>query len=44
MPIGVPEKQENKEPTESTGGVPAKDPPKVKLVIEEFPKTQKRKS
>ena len=36
--------KENEEPTESTGGVSAKDPPKVKLVIEEFPKTQKRKS
>ena len=44
MPIGVPEEQENKEPTESTGGVSTKDPPKVKLVIEEFPKNQKRES
>ena len=31
---GVPEKQEKQEPTKSTGGVPAKDPLKVKLVKE----------
>ena len=31
--IRVSEEQENKEPIESTDGVPTKDPPKVKLVI-----------
>ena len=32
---GVFEKQENQEPIESTDGVPAKDPPKVKSVMKE---------
>ena len=40
MPIRVPEKQENKEPTESTSTVPANNPPKVKSVIKESPITQ----
>ena len=44
MPIEVPEKQRNKEPTESIGRVPAKDPPKVKSMIEESPITQKCES
>jgi len=30
----------NKESTVSTGGVPAKDRPKVKSVIKQFPRTQ----
>ena len=33
-----------KEPSESIGGVPANDPPKVKLVIEESLRTQEYKS
>ena len=44
MPIRVPEEQENKKPTEITSGMPAKDPPKVKLVIEESLRTQKYES
>lgn len=46
MPIEVPEEQKkkNKEPTESTDGVPMKDTSKVKLVIEESPITQKSES
>ena len=40
-PIRVPEEQEKEEPTRSTGGVLAKDPPKVKLVIKESPRTPK---
>ena len=40
MPIRVPEKQENKEPTESISAVPANNPPKVKSVIKESPITQ----
>ena len=40
MPIRVPEKQENKEPTESTSAVPANNPQKVKSVIKESPITQ----
>lgn len=36
----VPEGQEIKEPTESTGVVSAKDSSKVKLVIEDSPRTQ----
>ena len=44
MPIEVPEKQRNKEPIESIGKVSAKDPPKVKSMIEESPITQKCES
>ena len=40
----VPEEQKNKEPKESTNGVPAKHPLKVKSVIEESPITQNCKS
>ena len=36
--------KKGEEPKESTGGVLIKDPLKVKLVIEEFPVTQKCKS
>ena len=39
-PIKVLEEQENKEPIESTGRMPTKDPPKVKSVIEESQRTQ----
>jgi len=43
-PIRVFEEQENKEPTASTSEMPAKDPPKVKLVIEESLIVQKCES
>ena len=36
--------KEDEEPTESTGGVPTKDPSNVKSMIEESPITQKCKS
>lgn len=35
----VPEEQKGEEPTKSTGGVPTKVHPKVKLVIKESPIT-----
>jgi len=35
----IPEEQETKNQTESTGGVPAKVPPKIKSVNEKFPRT-----
>ena len=35
---------QDEETTKSTGGVPTKDPPNVKLVIEESPITQKCES
>ena len=40
----VPEEQKNKEPKESTKGVPTKDPLNVKSIIEKSPITQKCKS
>ena len=40
----VPKEQKGEEPTESTSGLPVKVSPKVKLVIEESPITQKCKS
>ena len=40
MPMDVPEEQKRI----TNQRVPAKDPPKVKLVIEESPKTQECKS
>ena len=40
MPIMVSKEYENKEQIENTGAVLAKDPLKVKLVIEESLKTQ----
>ena len=40
----VPKEQKGEEPIESTGGVLAKDPLKVKSMIEEYPITQKYKS
>ena len=40
----VPEEQKNKEPKKSTNGMLAKDPPKVKSLIEESPITQKCKN
>ena len=42
--IGYLKNKKNEEPTESTNGVPAKDPLKVKSVIEESPITQKCES
>jgi len=36
--------KKGEEPKKSTGGVSVKDPSKVKLVIQEFPITQKCKS
>ena len=42
--MGVLEQQKEREPIESTDGVPAKNPPKVKSVIEESSRTQERKS
>ena len=40
----VPKEQKNKEPKESTNGVPAKVPTKVKSMMEESPITQKCKN
>lgn len=40
VPMRVLEEQENKEPIESTGRVPTKDPRKVKSAIEESPRNQ----
>ena len=42
--MGVLEQQKEREPIESTDGVPAKNPPKVKSVIEESSRTQECKS
>ena len=42
--MGVLEQQKERESIESTDGVPAKNPPKVKLVIEESSRTQECKS
>ena len=42
--LGYLKNKKNEEPTKSTGGMPAKDPSKVKSVIEESPITQKCKS
>ena len=42
--IQVPGEQKGEEPIESNSGVLAKDPPKVKSVIEESPITQKCES
>ena len=39
MPIKIPKEQEKKELTESTDGVPGKNPLKVKSVIEESLRT-----
>ena len=44
MPIRVLEEQENKELTESTVRVLAKNPSKVKSMIEECPRTQECES
>ena len=42
--LGYLKNKKGEEPTKSTSGVPAKDLPKVKSVIEESPITQKCKS
>ena len=42
--MDVPEEKKEREPTESTGGLLAKDPPKVMSVIKISPRTQKCKS
>jgi len=43
MPMGVPKEQKEKNQSESTGGVPAKNPPKIKSMIEESLITQECK-